>query len=275
MRRIAVATVLLFAACAPSGVASSPPLAAPPTMLSEARAALATVTTVTALGDSVPDGTACDCTPYPLLSGSDLERALGHHVGVDNDAVPGTTSVDVLRQIQQDSGTVDDVANSQAVLVEVGANDVAYSAQCGTDASCYAAEVPNVTKNLRKVVDRLHALTSAHPVAVVLLDYWSVWLGGQYETAQGSAYVEAAEDVTTSVNDAIRSVARDTGSIYVDVRTAFRGANNDDDETHLLAPDGDHPNAAGHRRIADAVAAAVNNYGASSASTSMSRNQSA
>ena len=92
---------------------------------------------------------------------------------------------------------------------------------------------------------------------MVLLDYWSVWLGGEYATAQGQAYVDAATAVTTSVNDTIHAVARATGSSYVDLRTAFRGPDDAWDETHLLAPDGEHPNAAGHERIAEAVAQAA------------------
>ena len=92
---------------------------------------------------------------------------------------------------------------------------------------------------------------------MVLLDYWSVWLGGQYAAEQGQAYVDAATAVTTSVNDTIRTIAGSTGSVSVDLRTAFRGPDDTWDETHLLAPDGDHPNAAGHQRIAEAVAQAV------------------
>ena len=85
---------------------------------------------------------------------------------------------------------------------------------------------------------------------VVLLDYWSVWLGGQYAAAQGDAYVTAAATVTDQVNTAIKTTALATNSAYVDLRTAFKGPDHTYDETHYLAPDGDHPNAAGHRQIA-------------------------
>ena len=54
---------------------------------------------------------------------------------------------------------------------------------------------------------RVHELTSGHKVLVVLLDYWSVWLGGQYAAAQGDAYVDAAAQVTDDVNTAIKSTA--------------------------------------------------------------------
>jgi lysophospholipase L1-like esterase len=90
-------------------------------------------------------------------------------------------------------------------------------------------------------------------VLVVLLDYWSVWLGGTYAAAQGQAYVDAAAAVTEQVNTVIRQTAAATGSAYVDLLTAFKGPDHSYDETHYLAPDGDHPNASGHQRIAQAV----------------------
>jgi lysophospholipase L1-like esterase len=66
--------------------------------------------------------------------------------------------------------------------------------------------------------------------------------------------VTAADTVTAHVDETIKSVAQSTGAVYVDLRTAFRGPDASWDETHLLGPDGDHPNAAGHRRIAQAIA---------------------
>jgi lysophospholipase L1-like esterase len=89
------------------------------------------------------------------------------------------------------------------------------------------------------------------------VDYWSVWLGGQYAEARGPAYVDAAEAVTDQVNTAIKGTAAAYGSAYVDLRAAFKGPDYAFDETHYLSNDGDHPNAAGHEQIAAAVVEVV------------------
>ncbi|HET9648989.1 MAG TPA: SGNH/GDSL hydrolase family protein [Microlunatus sp.] len=117
--------------------------------------------------------------------------------------------------------------------------------------------MPVVEHNLTAVVHRVRELTHGHPVLVVLLDYWSVWLGGQYAEAKGPAYVDAATSVTDELNAVIQHTAAATGSAYVDLRAAFKGPDYAYDETHYLAADGDHPNADGHRKIADAVVGVI------------------
>ncbi len=210
-----------------------------------------------ALGDSVPRGSRCRCTPYPELTGDDLAAPPQRTVTVVNDAVGGYTTSDVLAQLQSDSVVIDQVRTSDIVEIEIGANDVAYSGSCGTTVGCYQPTIPVVHQNLSAIVARVHELTAGHQVLVVLLDYWSVWLGGQYAAAKGDAYVTAAAEVTGQVNAVIKSTASATNSAYVDLRAAFKGPDYTYDETHYLASGGDHPNAAGHGQIAAATVAVI------------------
>jgi lysophospholipase L1-like esterase len=214
---------------------------------------------VVALGDSVPRGTNCDCRPYPPLTADELTAKSAETVTATNDSVAGYTTTNVINQLKSDAAVIDHVSHADAVEIEVGANDVAYSSACGTSIDCYAPKVPAIEKNLDAIVNRVHTLTSGHKVLVVLLDYWSVWLGGQYAAAHGDAYVAAAEDMTKRVNAAIKSTATNTHSAYVDLRAAFKGPDYAYDETHYLSNDGDHPNAAGHEKIAEAAVTVIEN----------------
>ena len=212
---------------------------------------------VVALGDSVPRGTNCHCAPYPPLTADGLTASSGRTVTAANDAVAGATTSTVLRQLESDGAVIGRVRRADVIEIEIGANDVAYNSECGTAVDCYATEIPTIRKNLDEIVARVHALTSGHEALVVLLDYWSVWLGGKYAAAKGEAYVAAAEQVTDDVNSVIESTAARSRSAYVDLRAAFKGPDYAYDETHYLAPDGDHPNAAGHKQIATAAEAVI------------------
>ncbi|MFI5054648.1 MAG: SGNH/GDSL hydrolase family protein [Acidimicrobiia bacterium] len=208
-------------------------------------------------GTPCPYGSNCDCTPYPPLTASGLAAKTGQSVTAANDAVPGYTTSNVLRQLQSDKAVIDHVRTADVVEIEVGANDVAHSQACGSNVDCYSPKIPAIETNLHAIVARVHELTATHKVLVVLLDYWSVWLGGQYAVAKGNAYVDAAATVTDEVNTVIKSTAAKTRSAYVDLRAAFKGPDYVYDETHYLSNDGDHPNAAGHQQIADATEAVI------------------
>jgi len=206
---------------------------------------------IVALGDSVPYGTNCHCTPYPELTAKPLQATAA------NDAVPGYRTTNVRRQILSDTAVVDRLRGADVVEIEVGANDVAYSSQCGTSVGCYTPRLPAMERNLAAIVRRVRRLTNGHKRVIVLLDYWSVWLGGKYATEKGQAYVNAASELTARVDAAIKTVAADSGSAYVDLRAAFKGPTYLYDETHYLSSDGDHPNAAGHEQIAKATVTVV------------------
>jgi lysophospholipase L1-like esterase len=201
----------------------------------------------------VPRGTNCDCRPYPPLTADGLTTDTGQTVTATNDSVAGATTTSVLKQLDHND-VIAHVRAADVVEIEIGANDVAYNSHsCGNEAACYAPRIPTIGTNLAAIVARVHELTAGHRVLVVLLDYWSVWLGGQYAAARGDAYVAAAEQVTDEVNSVIKSTAAAGGSAYVDLRAAFKGPSYTYDETHYLSDDGDHPNAAGHEQIATAT----------------------
>ncbi len=249
----------LLAACSATASTATPSTAAPSGGAASTSATPSTSpapparpVSIVALGDSVPRGTNCDCTPYPELTGDELSTA-HRTVTATNDSVAGATTDGVLKQLTSQPDVIANVGPSDAVEIEVGANDVAHSSQCGTSLDCYTPDLPQMEKNLTAIVARVHELTAGHPVLVVLLDYWSVWLGGAYATEQGEAYVTTAQKLTDDVNTAIKAVATASGSAYVDLRAAFKGPDYSYDETHYLSDDGDHPNAAGHQQIATAA----------------------
>jgi len=239
--------VLIAVSCGATACASSSGKPVPPQQAKS----------IVALGDSVPRGTNCRCTPYPELSADELMATSGVAVTASNDSVAGYTTRNVLRQLESDAKVIDHVRTADAVEIEIGANDVAYSSACGTSVGCYAPRIPTMKKNLAAIVSRVDGLASGHKVLVVLLDYWSIWLGGKYAAAKGEAYVSAAEELTDRVDAAIKSIAARSGSAYVDLRAAFKGPDYAYDETHYLSSDGDHPNAAGHQLIADTLLAAL------------------
>jgi lysophospholipase L1-like esterase len=213
---------------------------------------------IVALGDSVPSGYSCECTPYPQLSATGLAATTGQTVTATNDAVAGYTTANVLHQLSSNDAVIDQVRKADAVEIEIGANDVPYNANsCGTSVECYAPLVGPAEKNVAAIVSRVHALVAGHNVLVVLLDYWSIWLGGTYARDKGDAYVDAAREMTARVDAAIKSTAQQSDSAYVSVRRAFKGPSFGYIESHYLASDGDHPNATGHRAIATATEAVI------------------
>jgi len=242
MKPLALLLTLCLAGCtAPGPVLPDPALSGSP----------GTPVVVT-LGDSVPAGTACDCDPFPDL----YARRISPGARSVNLAQPGFTSDDVRGQIGV-AAVRAAVRGATVVLIMAGANDLADAFDNGGDDGAYQASAAQVETNVAAVVTAI-AQIHGTPVTVLVLGYWNVVKDGAAGlAAYGAAGLTSAENATHYADQALRHAADRSGARYMPTTRVFKGDNRDQDPTDLLALDGDHPNAAGHEAIADALYAAL------------------
>jgi lysophospholipase L1-like esterase len=209
---------------------------------------------VVGLGDSVPAGTACGCTTYVSLVGAAEAAKSGTTASVSNLAVAGETTSGLLDQLKE-TGVRRAVAAADLVIVTIGANDFDEDAVTGSDCDapsldCYQSTLATQAKRLTTVLKEIGSLQKSGTVLVT--GYWNVFLAGPVGAANGSAYVRNSDALTVADNTQIESIAQAQGDTYVDIYSPFAGTGGS-----LLAADGDHPDAAGHRAIAKALEAAL------------------
>ncbi|BEL04083.1 hypothetical protein Q0Z83_022740 [Actinoplanes sichuanensis] len=206
-----------------SGCSSPAPSPAPPVVVT--------------LGDSVPAGTACACTPFPDL----YANLLSPRAASINLAQPGFETTDVQQQVGADDIRAD-IRSASVVVVMAGANDMASAFDDHDDYPATARVVESTVTSIVDTVRREHG----SPVDVLVLGYWNVVEDGEVGlSTYGPDGLAEAKQATRYCNDALRRAAEHSGATYLDTSVAFA-----DDPTGLLAPDGDHPNAAGHEAIA-------------------------
>jgi lysophospholipase L1-like esterase len=205
-----------------------------------------------ALGDSVPAGTACACLPFPVRAA----RALGPTAVARDLARPGQDTPGLLAQLDEPD-TVAALRRAGGVTVTIGANDFdedsAEDGRCSDPSACWADELAALRADVPRLLDRLERLVRPG-VPVVVTGYWNVFRDGAVAAARGPAYVRASTALTEAVNDVLEGAAHDAGQAYVDLAGPFSRSG---DVTSLLAADGDHPNARGHRLIAEQLVPAL------------------
>jgi lysophospholipase L1-like esterase len=254
-------TSLTFAGAAAATIHAPHASAAPPstsaaTALHSHVAAAERGPAVVAFGDSVPAGSVCNCRNFVSYYGDLVSRRLPHRAAVTNFAQGGAQTEDVLEQLRQPA-VRQALDNATTVLLMVGANDfyrpfkhVRKGASADTE---YRAAARQVRSNVEQAIHQIRALHDG-PVNIVVLGYWNVVEDGKVARQDyGADGVKAAESATGWANRALRGAARTGHALYVSTYTAFKGADGSKDPTALLASDGDHPNAAGHRLLARTV----------------------
>jgi lysophospholipase L1-like esterase len=245
----ALAAVGSWVAFGPSGQASRAP---------SPRGGVTTPSwTVTGLGDSVTAGASCDCDDFVARYAELTRHSTGSEVSEHNLGVPGSTSADLVSLLSQPQ-TASTVAGSDIVLVTIGANDLAgeltdwQNGHCPL--SCFAQAMPAIQANIAELVHGVQRLRTGRPTEILVTDYWNVFLDGAPAAPLGPSYHAISDQVTRLANTAICAGANSSGATCVDLYADFK-ADGSADPTPLLAVDGDHPDAAGHQVIAEALAA--------------------
>jgi len=145
---------------------------------------------VVALGDSVPAGTACGCTPFPALYAR-LLSADGRAIDL---ARSGAGSSDVLRQ----AGTPVTVAalrSASAVLLMTGANDLASVFEENGGTRAYADAAARVESHVRGTLNRYLYMRMAQLAASAACLHFHLigprlarWLLATQDCAQASTF---------------------------------------------------------------------------------------
>jgi lysophospholipase L1-like esterase len=221
---------------------------------------------VVGVGDSVTAGSACDCMDFVRLYARELPPAEGGPARVVNLGVPGSTSADLRRDLEHRGPTTRAVTQASIVLVTIGANDLnpllGRWREGGCRGDCWSDAVHAVGGNVSAIVGDIHRLRLGRPTTVLVTNYWNVFIDGDVARRRlGPRYLRWSDRLTKAADAAICGGSRRLGARCVDLYAAFKG-DGSDDPTDLLAGDGDHPSAAGHRLIARVLLAATARPGA-------------
>lgn len=217
--------------------------------------------TVVGIGDSVTSGKNCSCEPFVGLYASQLAARQGLTTSSVNLGVAGWTSSQLLASLTAPGPFRDQVAKADILLVTIGANDLnplEVGTSVGCSASCYGPMVARVAHNVGLVVDAAQATHPGYTATVLVTGYWNVFQDGDVGTAEnGAAFQKWSDTLTRAENAQVCKAARQAGATCVSLYAPFKGEDGSQDPTSLLAPDGDHPDAAGHQLIASALLAST------------------
>jgi lysophospholipase L1-like esterase len=207
---------------------------------------------VVGLGDSALTNQDCGCSDFLDVYAALAGRRIGTDIRARNEAQAGTTSKDMLANLRS-RRVRKEVEAADVVVVFTGANDF-YDAftKVGGGGSARKEYGP-IAETLRgNVSAAIEAVHHRNPRArIVVCGYWNDFKSGsvakhEYTEAQR----RAADSATDYTNGALHTVAARADVRYVSTRKLFQRQH---DITPLLASDGDHLSAAGHRLVATAL----------------------
>lgn len=207
-----------------------------------------------AIGDSIAASQRCECARYPDVYGPLAAKALGQPVAVQNRAVNGATSGDLLETLDSSPILRSLIEEADIITIAIGINDIN---PCGaeTDRACYDSAIAGLQSNLEALLGQIDTLQGDHPHILRATAYYNVKIGDPGAAQFGPSFQAFYAEQLASLNAAICEAVAAHDGLCVELLTAFNGPAGDQDAAPLLVDDHVHPSREGHQVIAQAIAA--------------------
>ncbi len=209
-----------------------------------------------ALGDSLAAGALAQEGYVPRYA-SYINLDTGSNVIVLNLGVPGWHSGDLLDALQNNALFRGQVSQAQVVTWDIGGNDLANAHDhfvqktCGglDNQDCLRSAVATFESNWDLIVVELLTLRDPKKTILRTMDIYNPYVASDMK----AGIFTTLEPYLDEVNSHIHANAEANSIPVADVHAAFNGADGTQDPATLglIAPDGFHPNDAGHKVIAD------------------------
>jgi lysophospholipase L1-like esterase len=232
---------------------------------------------VVSLGDSIPvGGEDCGhCETYTDLFGAWVQKTTGHRVVVENlSRYDNLTAARMADELAQESDQAQAVGSADLVLLDIGFNDTPWNSvddACDGDhgffdwnpkaswtallGPCLQTELRRYRASLDKILTEIDSLRAGRPTAVLLTTQYSDFGGPPGNICCPPIATKVAAQVKVAFNRVECEVATAHHASCVDLLHPFNGPHGTTWPGDLIGPDGTHPSAAGHQRIAELLEA--------------------
>ena len=213
-----------------------------------------------------------------MLFGDWIEKSTGMPVDIKNlSQHDNNTAARMAVELPNKPALLDALRAADIITLTIGHNDTPWNAiddACDADhgffdgnpkaswkalvGPCLATEVNRYRRNLTSILDQIVELRAGRPTAIRFTTQYSdisAVPGGDPVCCPPEAITVFAT-VKDAFNKAACEIVEAHGAICIDVYHAFNGPKGTDPPGPLLAPDGTHPSAAGHDKIAELLEAA-------------------
>ena len=222
-----------------------------------------------ALGDSLAVGVGASTgNGYVARYKTALESDTGATVNLNNRAVSGISSAQLLSALQSDGNLRTALQNAQVITFDIGGIDLLAArstykqntTSCGgaDNQNCLRTAVANFKTNWNGIIAQLHSLNAAANVRTI--DIYNPFVvvdkaADTFPNDGGLNDFQVFKIYLDETNNHIRTTATGNGIALGRVYCSFNGVNGDIDpgSFSLIAGDGFHPNDAGHAVIADRI----------------------